>query len=108
MPYDEPNNIIRDNKEDMSVTDKATAGTEIWSRKKLKRLKIKTPCHSNKIYAEFKWKIYTSNNTDNWNYYKIFQKIPEQQTWEAKPEGTIEDVDTRHCQFALESADEGT
>ena len=41
MPYDEPNNIIRDNKEDMSVTDKATSGDRNMIKKETEKIKNK-------------------------------------------------------------------
>jgi hypothetical protein len=38
------------------------------------------PYNRNTAQVEYKKKCDTSNNRDNWNHFKIIQKIPEQHT----------------------------
>jgi hypothetical protein len=46
-----------------------------------------------------------NNNTGNWNYLKIIQKIPEQYTVKAMDQGTTENSHIGHCTHTLESSD---
>ena len=41
----------------------------------------------------------------NWNYFKIIQKIPEQNTGKARNQGTTENSHIGHCTHTLDSTD---
>jgi len=48
----------------------------------------------------------TSNNRGNWNYLKIIQTIPEQNTGKALHQGTTVNSHTGHCTHTARSTDE--
>ena len=81
IPNNEPYIIIRDNEKRTCVlTDVATAGDRNVIKKEAKQILKYKNLTTELVHVECKNKCDTSNNRDNWNYFKVIQKLPELHT----------------------------
>ena len=64
---------------------------------------IVVPYNRNTAHVECKNKGDTSNNKDDWDYFKVIQKIHEQQSRKTWSRGTTENSHIGHCTHTAES-----
>jgi hypothetical protein len=88
------------------LIDVAISGDRNVIKKEAEKiLKYKDLAIKNTAQVEYKNKCDTSNNRDNWNHFKIIEKIPEQRTGKARNQGTTENSHIGHCTHTAESTD---
>ena len=103
-PNNKPDIIIRDNeKGTFMLIDIAIWGDRNVIKKEADKILKYRPYNRNTAHVDCKDRGDTSNNRDDWDYFKVIQKIREQHTRKTWNQGTPENRHIGHSTHTSES-----
>ena len=106
VPNNEPDIIIRDNKQGKCVLKglQIPGDRNVIKKEAENILKYKKPHNSNSAHVECENKSDTGNNRGDWDHFKIGQTVPDQHSAKGRIKVPAKNSHSGHCTQTAESA----